>query len=494
MLFKNTTLKTHSKVVLSKNGRTQSSLFGDILDWVLAPLFLLWPLSIGITYIVAQSIANVPFDQSLSANVIKVAQQVKLVQGKSELNLPSSAQEILRADQTYPLFFQVRTLKGMILAGDTHLPLAPDTDHPLPGVVQLREAMMGGIPIRIAHTWVALEADNNNNTVLIQVAETLERRSQLAREIVKGVIIPHFLILPIAVLLLWFSLSRGIAPLNALQERIRDRRSDDLSPIPEQDIPQELMPLIAAFNELLSHLAKKVGAQKRFVADAAHQLKTPLAGLRTQAELALRHTSPEDMESSLKQLIDGAERMTHLVNQLLTMARAEDASRTTHSFFEVDLTALAKQQTQEWVGEALLRRLDLGFETLDQRILIKGNPTLLAELIKNLLDNAMQYTPQGGKVTVRLRQSSRTDSTQQVDLEVEDTGPGIPLTERKRVFDRFYRMLGNTNNGSGLGLAIVDEIAQQHGASISIQDPVNSPIGTRIIVSFPALSFPVSIL
>lgn len=466
------------------------SLFGEILDWMLAPLFLLWPLSVAITYFVAQSIAMVPYDRGLANNVLVLAQQVKEVNGRARLQLPLPAREMLRADETDSVFFQVMGSRGEYLGGDRELPLPADAESPLPGIVQYRDDTMRGFSVRIAYTWVALPNIVGGQPALVQVAETLEKRSQLANEIIKGVIIPQFVILPLAVLLVWFGLSRGIAPLNKLQARLRARRPDDLSPINEREAPQEIAPLVEAMNDLLARLSANVEAQKRFVADAAHQMKTPLAGIRTQAELALRQRSPDDMQASLLHLISGAERATRLVNQLLSLARAEDQRTPSIPHARVDLQEIAQEQTQNWVHQAMSRQIDLGLESDDTEVLIEGNALLLAELLNNLIDNALRYTPEGGTVTVRVHvQDGRAV------LDVEDSGPGIPPEEREWVFDRFYRILGTATDGSGLGLAIVKEIAQQHGATLSItgnsQCPDPEAPGTRITASF-ALSQPIA--
>jgi two-component system sensor histidine kinase TctE len=234
-------------------------------------------------------------------------------------------------------------------------------------------------------------------------------------------------------------------------------------------------------NDLLDRLSSNVQAQRRFVADAAHQLKTPLAGLRTQAELALRDASPEEMQSSLRQLVTGSERATRLVNQLLLLARAENPSAI--GMTRTDINAIAYEQAMHWVPQALSLSTDLGFEGSDHPVEINGNPLLLAELLNNLVDNALRYTPRGGHITVRTQILGA-----HAVLEVEDSGPGIPPEERERVFDRFYRVLGTQSDGSGLGLAIVREIAQKHQASVEISDhPTtysNLP-GMRIRVIFP---------
>lgn len=454
--------------------REPRSLFGEILDWMLAPLLLLWPMSIAITYLVAQTISSTPFDRELADTVTVLSQQVKDVQGRAAFTLAPSTRALLRGDQEDHVYFQVLGTRGEFIGGDRDIPLPSEFEAPETGVVSYRNDVVRGQDVRVAYTWLEQKGQSGEMPVLIQVAETLEKRSQLANEIIKGVIIPQFVILPIAVVLVWFGLSRGIAPLNALQAKIRARRPDDLSPINASEAPTEIAPLVGAFNELLQRLDQSLAVQKRFVADAAHQMKTPLAGLRTQAELALRHTSDDEARRSLRLLLTSTERSTHLINQLLTLARAENPEAVRQRSEILDLRDLARAQTREWVPEALARGIDLGFEEPPHAVLVRGNTLMLSELLKNLIDNALRYTPRQGTVTVRVA----TDQYgHYASLEVEDTGPGIPEGERLLVFERFYRILGSEADGSGLGLAIVREIAQQHEAEVTLSNNPHAPPG-----------------
>jgi two-component system sensor histidine kinase TctE len=304
-------------------------------------------------------------------------------------------------------------------------------------------------------------------------------------------------ILPLAVLLVWLALARGIAPLNELQQRIRRRDSNDLSPIDERQAPEEVSPLVRAINDLLARLDQSLRAQKHFLADAAHQLKTPLAGLRTQAELAQRQidagqTDPQALKKTLQQIARSSQSAAHMVNQLLAMARAENQQQAPQRQV-VNLARLATETVRDFVPRALEKRIDLGYEGPSdmaasrhpQGPQVLGHALLLRELIRNLVDNALQYTPAGGTVTVRVIDDP---FGQVVVLQVEDSGPGIALAERELVFQPFYRSLGTEVDGSGLGLAIVREIAMQHGAEIAITDAsTRTPApGTLITVRLPA--------
>jgi len=463
----------------------QRSLFGEILDWMLAPLLLLWPMSVTVTYIVAQSIANAPFDRSLADSVGVLATHLREARGEVTLQLPMSAREVLRADASDTIYYMVLGLRGELIAGDNDLPLPSEDARPTAREVQFRSDPFRGDEIRSAYTWVEFTRDGRRDYAFVEVAETLEKRSQLANEILRGVIIPQFIVLPIAVVLVWFGLTRGLAPLAHLQARIRARQPDDLSPIDGRGAPEEIGPLISSFNEMLERLALNLQMQRRFLADAAHQMKTPLAGLRTQAELALRETNPQDLKSTLRYIAKSTERSTHLINQLLALARAEYQASDPSGFQVADLEPLARDLVRDMVPDAIQRGVDLGFEAADGPAVTIAAPMLVRELLRNLVDNALRYTPRGGSVTVRVARRATS-----VFLEVADDGPGIPESERQRVFDRFYRILGTNVDGSGLGLAIVREIAQQHGALVRISSPVNADPecpGTLMSVEFEAL-------
>jgi two-component system sensor histidine kinase TctE len=452
--------------------RTQRSLFGEILDWMLVPLLLLWPLSIAITYLVAKSIANPPFDRALEERVIVLAQQVREHNGEIVFSLPPPARDMLRADEVDNVYFQVLAPDGGHVDGDPDLPAPPQAEAPAPWIVQFRHDMMRNAEVRVAYTYIDVgplrAADMRpqaSRLALVQVAETLDKRVQLANEIIKGVILPEFIILPVALALVWLALARGLSPLAELQQRIRARRPDDLSPIEPGQVPEEISPLVGSLNDLLERLSQSIHLQKRFIADAAHQLKTPLAGMRMQAELALRQSSPEEIHQSLEQLAKSTQTATRLVNQLLALARAENQTPSTKLLEPVELVGLARSVLPDWVQMSLAQQIDMGFEQPGYPVMVQGNPVMLRELLSNLIDNALRYTPAGGSVTIRVRANKEENSAV---LEVEDTGPGIAASERAHIFERFYRILGSNVEGSGLGLAIVREIAQQHDAQIDV--------------------------
>lgn len=471
--------------------RERRSLFGEILDWMLTPLLLLWPISMALTWLVAQNIAGKPFDRALEYNVQAMVKLLSVRNNQVQFNLTAPAREILRADDTDLVYYQVRGPGGEVLSGERDLPTPnEDEEKPGDGKVRLRLDTMRGEEVRVAYTWIRLDVKSTApapQPVLVQVAETMEKRKTLATEIVKGTMVPQFVTLPLAVLLVWLALVRGIKPLAQLEKRIRARKSDDMSPLDETAVPEEVAPLVSSINDLLSRLTVSLSTQKRFLADAAHQLKTPLAGLRMQADLAQRETNADELKKSLKNIGLASVRATHTVNQLLALARTETTGRALPKY-RLDMVDIASEVMADSVPRALDKKIDLGYDgpdAGDNATHLEGNPTLLKEMVRNLVDNAINYTPEGGQVTLRLMPDRFSGV---LVLIVEDSGPGIAESERELVFQPFYRALGTNVDGSGLGLAIVLEIANQHGAEITVEDAElpghpQSP-GTRMTVRF----------
>lgn len=453
--------------------REQRSLFGEILDWMLTPLLLLWPVSLVLTWLVAQGIAGKPFDRALEYNVGALAQLITVNRGHAQFVLPLPARELLRADDADTVYYQVVGTAGEFLSGEKDLPMPPEDEKIAPGEVRIRDAEYRGIEIKVAYAWVKLDLPQSR-PALVQVAETMDKRSVLATEIVKGVMLPQFVILPLAVLLVWLALVQAIKPLNRLEERIRARDPDDLSPLDVEAVPLEVAPLVASVNDLLMRLKDSISTQKRFLADAAHQLKTPLAGLRMQADLAQREgANAEDLKQSLRQIGRSSIRATHTVNQLLALARAE-SSGTATSHQPCDLARLTMDVTRDCAPRAMDKHIDVGYEGAQpgtDGTTIPGNPTLLKEMIRNLVDNAINYTPSNAEKPGIITARVLVDPFSKVlVVQVEDSGPGIPASERELVFQPFYRVLGTEADGSGLGLPIVLEIARQHHAVVTIDD------------------------
>lgn len=470
---------------------TQRSLFGEILDWMLAPLLFVWPISIAVTHYFATTVADYPYDQALRERATAIARQVRFVAGEPSLSLPASTRAFLRSDETDNVYFRVRRHDGRLLAGDAELPAAVDgiPAGTEPGEVYFRDLDYRGQDLRVAYTYVAATGQPSGREVIVEVAETLEKRSQLSNKIIASVILPQFVIIPLAVILVWFGLSQGLRPLAYLRERIETRKEADLSPIAAGRVPEELAPLTEAFNSMLARMQHNMDAQRRFISDAAHQMRTPLTGLKMQAQLAMRENDPDQLRYALENISSSVDRASHLVNQLLALARAETGEHAEQPMVAIDLDQLLRETVEDWVMRARVRRIDLGFERTG-RMPIFGNAFLLREMINNLLDNALRYTPDEGRVTARVVAQSDF-----VMLEIEDSGVGISEAEAHKVFDRFYRVEGTGVEGTGLGLAIVREIAELHRAVASLRPrPADEhgqrPPGCIARVLFPAYLMP----
>ena len=470
--------------------REQSSLFSEILDWMLTPILLLWPISLLLTWLVAQGLADKPFDRALESNAVALSRLITVEDQKLRFQPNPNGSPLPAGVASDTAYYQVLGPDGALLGGDALLPQPEDIGEEYgSGRPFLREVQINGKAHKVAALWVQLPV-SPGHPALVQVAQTLDQRAVLATEIVKGVMLPQFAILPLAVLLVWLALVQAIKPLHRLEERIRARDPQDLSPLDVQAVPVELMPLVSSVNDLLLRLTDSIATQKRFLAEAAHQLKTPLAGLRMQADLAQREgASAEDLKLSLRQVGRSSVRATHTVNQLLSLARAE-SSGVVLQHEPCDLAQIAVDVMHDCAPRALVKFLDMGYEGPEPGspgTVIRGNPTLLREMLLNLVDNAINYTPSSqtasGVITTRLLVDPFSRA---VVLQVEDSGPGIAQAERELIFRPFYRALGTGMDGSGLGLPIVLEIARQHAASVSVDAsrPGHNPPGACFTVRF----------
>jgi two-component system sensor histidine kinase TctE len=451
----------------------QPSLFGEILDWMLAPLMILWPISMAVEYSLAYSVANTAYDRELRNELAIISRQLSYRDGAVSLTIPAVSRQMLVSDELSETAFQIRGLENEVLDGDRDLAgveFQPDME---PERVYYRNDTLRQREVRVAYVFAQVRG--LTGAVLVQVAETEEKRTLLASNIIGGVLAAQFVLLPMALLLVWFGLSKGIAPLEEIRRTIGSRRSQDLSPIDPTDAPEEIRPFIDSINDLMRRLEMSMKSQQRFVADAAHQMRTPLAGLKTQAELALRQRDPDGIEQTMRQIAVGADRASRLISQLLALARAESHSQL--SMGRIDMKIVVEHVTRDWVPAAHDKGIDLGYEPLVDVAIVDANVLLLRELFGNLLDNAIRYTPVGGTVTVRLGLDG--DS---VFVDVEDNGMGVPAAERDLVFARFYRVLGTDSEGSGLGLAIVREIAELHNGAVEL---MASQQGARFRVSLP---------
>jgi two-component system sensor histidine kinase TctE len=456
--------------------RVDGSLRRLLSIWLVAPLLVLIILSAIPAYNLAVKAANDAYDDELIDPAIAIARFVRTNEERLEVDLPPVALEALRVDTANRIFFRVTGPDGELIAGNAAIP-RPE-EGITSGTNRVYSSKVNNLSVRVA----AVAVPRRYGPVLVQVAETTDKRDRLVREILFGTLAPAVLVLVAASALLWFGIRRALAPLDELRAEIARRSPTDLAPLSDTSTPEEVKPLVSSINQLLGRLEGALGTQQRFIANAAHQLRTPLAGLKTHVELARRELQSGETRALLDMIAGETDRASHLANQLLSLARAEPGSAPSAAQQPVNLRTLANRAVQDWVPQALQQNIDLGFEVEDAWIL--GEPSLLRELLGNLLHNAILYAGAGGRVTVRTRVASG-----EALLEVEDDGPGIPVAERERVFERFYRVAGTSPPGCGLGLAIVREIADRHEAQVKLDAPASGK-GTLFRVSFRELKNP----
>jgi two-component system OmpR family sensor kinase len=316
--------------------------------------------------------------------------------------------------------------------------------------------------------------------IAVQVAQPVNVREQIAAKAALRTIVPFVLFMPLLAFLVWLAVTRGLRPLASIAAAVKARSAASLEPLPEERLPDEVRPVVHALNDLLPRLSRALEMQRAFIADAAHELRTPLTALRLQLQLAERARTEAERAEAFDALGQGLERATHLVEQLLTLAR-EEPGNVRREAGEVDLGALAADVVAAHAPLAQARRIDLGLARCDPGLIVHGEREALRRLVSNLVDNAVRYTPERGRVDVS---ACRRDGAM---LEVTDTGPGIAPAERDRVFDRFYRRAGGDAPGSGLGLAIVKSIAERHAARVTLHEgPHGRGLTARVVFPLSA--------
>ena len=459
--------------------RAAASLRRRLLGWILLPLAGLIGINAWVGYGNAVQAANEAYDRSLYLAARTLAEETSWRHGQIQLDLMKAAGYLFENHTGSRLFYKVSTLDGQVLAGAATLPDAParsESSVRYFALVQFDDGQYLEWPVRLAQlTHVVEGAGLTDPLIKITVAETLEARQQLIQRILWDTLGSQGLLLLAAALLVVWGVQRGIRPLEAFRQQLASKADDDFLPIHPPDLPRELRPLIETLNSYLDRLGRLIEIRKRFLDNAAHQLRTPLTALKTQLALAQRNTAPEQAQALLlaaRQTTEGAVRLTE---QLLAMTRVEHA-REMHTPQNVDLVQLARLATQEQLMRAHQRGDDLGLEAQVAHCEVLGVDLLLHEALSNLIDNAMHHTPPGAHITVRVGPTW---------IEVEDDGPGIAPAHQAHVFERFYRAAPAGVSGSGLGLAIVKEIASQHGARVTLTSPVRQGRGTVVRMGWP---------
>ena len=407
------------------------SLKRQLLVWLLLPQLVLWLMGGVLAFRVALTYAEKTIDQSLTQSVRSLARQVKPLGSGLLIDFPRAAQDIMEQDPNDRVAYMLSSPPGSFLMGNNKLP-GPPSNVPIPdNETVLFETVIDGKPMRVASIDLSFGDGFTEQRMRVQVAKSLAVQQRIARELVRDVLFPLLILGAVLSVLVYEGIRRGLAPLERLEAQLAHRGTAALSPIEMTQAPEEVHSLANAVNQLLTTLRRSLGQEKRFLNDAAHQLRTPLAGLISQTELAMQETEPEALQKRLQKVHTGAQRSAHLVHQLLSLARTEtDITRS-----PLDVAALAREVAREWTPRAVAAGVDLGYEGEDS-LTIPGDKLLLREVLSNLIDNALRYAGKGVNVTLR---------TEVRDgfciLEVEDNGPGLSTEHLERVFERFWLSL-----------------------------------------------------
>lgn len=454
------------------------SLRRTLLLWLLLPLVALVPLAAALVYVLALQPALDGLDRALTDTAVALAQIIEVEGDRAALPLGEQTARALRADLVDETVYAVGDPSGRLLGGSAEL-LALTPAPPL-GQWRFHEAALGGKPVRVAAFGKA--CGGAARTCVVAVAETLGKRDAARHSALLAAAVAGIgLALPLAALAM-LAVRRALRPLDRAASAVRALAPERLAPVDADAVPREVRDFVEAVNGLLDRLDRAAAAQRSFIADAAHQLRTPIAVMRVEAGEALaasREAAPPSRVRPLLQRLDAAaERSARLAHQLLSLARAEGASLDRVREREtVDLAELASAGAARWVGPTLAAGQDLGYALHPARV--AGHRVLLDELLENLVQNAVAHAGPGARVTVRTRRDGAT-----AWLEVEDDGPGIAADEREAVWQRFHRGRGAVGEGSGLGLAIVADIARQHGAAATLEAGAGGR-GLCVRIAFP---------
>ena len=445
----------------------------QLLAWLLVPLPALVAINTWLSYRHAAQTATAVQDRMLVGALRIIAEQTYYRAGELHVEVPPAALELFESASDDRVYYRVLSPRGTLLLGYPELasPAAPPRSEEFTHF----DATMRGEPVRVAALAHPLIGASDPRPVLIEVAQTLHAKRELAGQIWRQAIQHQIIILALAIALVLLGLRFGLVPLVRLRDAVLERRPGTLEPLDAAAVPQELAPLVQALNEYVRRLDRHVAEHGRFVAYASHQLRTALTVLNTQVTYALSSADAASREDALRAMRDGVRNAIRLVNQLLTLFVAEAARQAGEREAQLDLAPVVKQVLEELAAAAHAKSIDLGFEQRGSA-LVRGSAPMLHELVANLIDNAIRYTPDRGVVTAVLEASEA-----RVTLRVEDNGPGIPIEQRERVFERFYRHDAAASGGCGLGLPIVREIAAASGARVALSEPPGGGLAVSVV-------------
>jgi two-component system sensor histidine kinase TctE len=456
-----------------------ASLRRGLIKRLVTALAAIGVLGVIAAYPLGGSYADLVYDRALFDDVATMAERVEASNGVLHLNITPVGEKLLLSDHANVRYRVIDLRDGRVVAGNGDLGI---WSHESTGAGEpyYRDAAIGSLRYRVAYTRHIVDPDDI--PVLVEVGETLGKREQIRRRIVGGMVLLIGMMVAAAVGMVWKGVGDELAPLREIEEAAASRSSTNLTPLDAGRAPTEVRGLIDAINRMMARLGEAIESQRSFTANAAHQLRTPLAGVRLRAQMALKPAAPEAVQASLQEIEASALRATRVLEQLLTLSKAE-ARALLRNGERVDLADVALRVIEQHLPAAISKDIDLGYEGLESGAAVHGSEVLLAELLGNLIDNSIRYGRRGGRVTV-----STTRAGNSIVLTVADDGPGFPEEERSRVFQRFFRTDSSPSGGAGLGLAIVKEIAERYAAKLSLETAEGR--GSRFIVAFPREASP----
>ena len=459
------------------NRRPFSSLRARLLLWLMVPLGASALLNGWFARREALHTATVVQDRLLLGSARIIAQEIQYEDGVLEVAIPPAALELFQSTDQDRVFYRIASARGILLSGYAELP-------PPPGDLRAEESLhfssvVRDQPVRVVAYAQPVFAAPGEGPVMIEVAQTYQAHHRMAQQIWATSLRQEAWMLGLVAILVWISLRRGLKGIVRLGDKVRDRTPGSLEPLDPGPVPRELQPLVGAINGYVQRLDAQMAVRSRFIANASHQLRTPFTVLQTQVNFGLRNPEPGSKDEALKAIFQEVRHGTRLVNQLLSLSAAEAGVQHPRPPVPVNLVDLVQRVLEEQAAMAQAKGIDLGLDRQTDRVELTASASMLHELVANLVDNALRYTPPGGVVTVSVRRRAEL-----AILQVEDNGPGIPAEDRSRVFERFCRLHDDDTPGCGLGLSIVQEVAHALGAEVQLSDPA-SGTGLLVTLVFP---------
>lgn len=448
------------------------------MRWLLIPMLVLLVLDSSALYHFANKLERETFDHDLLSSANEIHEFLEKSNTKEFVGLDDNTKKALFSDAIDQFFYSIKNEFGQQILGDVAIKFNKNlqSDFSTSRTIYYND-IVNQQNVRVISMPATINISNMPTKIFIQIAQTTKKRQQINQQILAFILIPQLILLVAAAFLLWVGIKRGLQPLLSVNDALAKRSYLDLDSIQLNNVPVEITWLVESVNQLMAKLKHAIQTQNQFLADAAHQLRTPLAGIRAQIELANQSKSLPDIKNRLQKISISTERLIHLINQLLILAKSQPEAIHQINFEPIDLAGFVKIVACEFDLNVSAKNITLSYLGQDERMMVLGEKSGLHNLIYNLIDNAIRYTPYGGTVSLNVFKQNNG-----VYFTIEDNGIGIPESEQGMVFERFYRGNQTTDFGTGLGLAIVKEITALHHATIEIESDFKDKEGTKISV------------